>query len=101
MTRYYVYEDLQNTDFAMGVYYTIEQWQKQALEWCYMDENYELASVIYCLPQEEILDFIAELWALRFRKCRKDRKHFNEDDLTAYEDETLDEFYNKRFKEQK
>jgi hypothetical protein len=99
MERYYVYQDLQNTDFAMGRCYTIEQWRKQALEWCYIDENYDLAEILYNMKNEYILDAISELWALIFRKCRKDRKHFSKDDLNDFEDETLEEFYNKRFKE--
>lgn len=47
MTRYRVVRDLQGGEFGTGRDYTLEQWCKQALEWCYIDENDELAEFLY------------------------------------------------------
>ena len=96
MDRYRVVRDLQGGEFGMGRDFTIEQWRKNALEWCYSDDNYELAKELYKLPQEEVIEFISFLWALEFKKVRKDKK-INQSDIEAYEDETLDEFYHARF----
>ena len=99
--RYYVIEDLQGGEFAMGRNYTLEQWEKQALEWCFIDDNHELAEALYNnykkFDTKTILNEIAEIWAIKFKKVRKDKKHFDKNDLTDYEDETLEEFYNRRF----
>ena len=95
--RYRVIRDLQGGEFGMGRDYTPQQWQKQALEWCWSDDNDELAECVYNLKEKDIIPFIAELWALEFKKVRKDKKHFSQDNLTDFEDETLEEFYNRRF----
>lgn len=96
-TRYRVVIDYQGGEFAMGRDYTIEQWRKQAIEWCFMDENDELAEYMYMLKPERVLDQIAELWAVKFRKVRADKKHFDKYSLTDFEDETLEQFYKTRF----
>lgn len=49
----------------------------QAYEWCFMDENYEVMKIIKDTPDNEVLDWIAEYWALRFKKVRKDKKHLS------------------------
>lgn len=74
--RYYVCEDLQGTDFGTNRDFTIEQWRGQALEWAFSDDSYGVMRELAELPQEQVLGYIAEFWALRFRKCRKDKKHF-------------------------
>ena len=96
MDRYRVVKDLQGGEFGMGRDFTIEQWRKNALEWCYSDGNHELAEELYKLPQEEVIEFISLLWSLEFKKVRKDKK-IDQSDIEAYEDETLDEFYHTRF----
>lgn len=101
-TRYRVVADYQGGEFAMYRDYTIEQWKKQALEWCFMDDNDELAEALYNdykrFDNETILMEIADLWTIGFKKVRKDKKHFRQDELTDFEDETLEEYYNARFK---
>lgn len=103
MTRYRVVKDLQGGEFGTGRDYTLEQWCKQALEWCYIDENDELAEFLYRYYKEctdkQLLAFIGEIWALEFKKVRKDKKNFDKWDLTAYEDESVDNFYKNRFGE--
>lgn len=96
-TRYYVSYDFQGGEFGMYRNYTVKQWQKQALEWCYADDNYGLAEDIFNLKYDDILPYISMIWELEFKKCRKDKKNFKESDFTDYEDETLKEFYNARF----
>ena len=84
--RYYVCEDLQGGSFGMGRDFTIDQWRMQAYEWCFMDENYEVMKIIKDTPDNEVLDWIAEYWALRFKKVRKDKKHLSagSNDFTEY-----------------
>lgn len=96
MDRYRVVRDLQGGEFGMGRDFTIEQWRKNALEWCYSDDSYGLAKELYELKSEDVLGYIAEVWALEFKKVRKDKK-IDQSDIDAYEDETLDEFYHTRF----
>jgi hypothetical protein len=98
--RYRVVADLQGGEFAMGRDYTVEQWKKQALEWCWSDDNDELAEALYNDYQKFndkiIMLKIADIWEIEFRKVRKDKKDFSkwEED---FEDETLEEFYKRRF----
>ena len=103
MTRYRVIRDLQGGDFAMGSCFTLEQWYKQALYWCEADGNDELAEFIYRYYKEctdkQFLAFVGEIWALEFRKVRKDKKNFEPWDLIAYEDESVEDFYKNRFGE--
>ena len=96
MERYRVVRDLQGGEFGMGRDFTIEQWRKNALEWCYSDDSYGLAKELYELKQEDVIGYISEVWALEFKKVRKDKK-IDQSDIEAYEDETLDEFYHTRF----
>ena len=89
MDRYRVVKDYQGGDFAMDRDFTIEQWVKQALEWCYADENDSLAEFVLFnsknMKGTQILDLISEIWPIEFKKVRKDKKHFTKDDLTWYE----------------
>lgn len=101
MNRYRVVKDYQGGYFAMGRDFTISQWAKQALEWCYMDDNDELARILvfnyHNMKNTDILDFISEIWEIQFRKVRKDKKHFREYDLTTYEDCCIDDYYKELF----
>lgn len=74
--RYRVVADLQGGEFGMGRDYTVEQWRNQAMEWADMDENDGLAETLADLPRDEVLDFISNMWELKFRKVRKDKRHF-------------------------
>lgn len=86
--RYYVCRDYQGGDFGTGRDYTIEQWRGQALEWAFSDDNYGLMKEIAELPKDKVLDDIAEIWTIQFRKCRKDKKHFEsaDDKFWTYEE---------------
>ena len=72
--RYRVSEDLQGGEFGMYRDYTVEQWRNQAIEWATMDDNDGLVESLCQLKQHEVIGFIAELWGLKFRKVRKDKK---------------------------
>ena len=97
-TRYKVIKDYQGGEFGMGRCYTAEQWQKQALEWCYGDDNDEIAEIIDNIKDEkEIIQTIGDIWALEFKKVRKDKKNLEKHELEDFEDETLKEFYSARF----
>lgn len=101
MIRYRVVKDYQGGEFGTGRDFTIEQWVKQALEWCYVDENDALAELLmfnyHNMKNTAILDFISEIWQIQFRKVRKDKKHFNEYDLIAYTENDIDTFYKELF----
>lgn len=65
---YYVAEDYQHTDFGMQRNYTLQEWREQALEWADMDENDDLIAVLETIKDEKLLDFISEIWQIRFEK---------------------------------
>ncbi len=72
--RYRVTEDLQGGEFGMYRDYTVEQWRAQAIEWATTDDNDGLVETLQSLDEKDVLRFISELWALRFRKVRKDKR---------------------------
>jgi hypothetical protein len=72
--RYRVTEDLQGGEFGMYRDYTVEQWRNQAIEWATMDDNDGLVETLCRLAQHEVMTYVAELWGLKFRKVRKDKK---------------------------
>ena len=93
---YRVVEDLQGTSFAMDRDFTIEQWRKNAIEWCFMDENFGLMKEIYEADSTEVLDIISEVWTIRFEATKENDK-VNEADREAYSEESLDGFFTERF----
>jgi len=87
MNRYYVDKDLQGDYFGMNRDYTALQWLEQAQEWADMEENYELFNEIENMKQkfeQNVLNYIGTLWAIRFRKVRHDKK-IDKYDLSAYD----------------
>lgn len=97
--RYKVVKDLQGSYFGMERNFTISQWRKQAIEWCYADENYGLMKELYETKDEEVLDTIAEVWTVEFGETTKD-DNITKEDIVCFEDETLDEFFKERFDEE-
>lgn len=65
---YYVAEDYQHTDFGMQRNYTLQEWREQAIEWADMDEHDGLIETLNTIKDEELLDFISEIWQIRFEK---------------------------------
>ena len=58
----------------MGRNYTAEQWLEQAKEWAEMDENDGIFKELENIQKEfenKVLGYIAEYWALHFRKTHK------------------------------
>lgn len=94
--RYYVDYDYQGGEFGTGRDYTIRQWQKQALEWCFADDSVRVATEILTLQEDQILPYIAEFWDIHFRKTRKDKK-IKQSNIDDFKDESLVEFYMNRF----
>lgn len=90
--RYKVVKDLQGGEFAMDLNFTVEQWQKQALVWCWYDDNDELADYICHLPKDDILPLIAEIWQIEFAPI-DGNEQLTEYDVTVYTNETLEQFY--------
>lgn len=94
--RYEVAEDLQGCEFGMERKYTVEQWRRQALEWCFMDDDDWEAAHIMRIPNNELIDYIGEYWTIRLERVRDDVP-ISSDDIDAYSDETPQEFYEKWF----
>lgn len=94
--RYKVDIDYENGDFGKGRYFTISQWRKQAMEWCFADENFGLMKELYETKDEEVLDTIAEVWNVQFAEIDENDK-LRDSDYADFEDETLDEFFEARF----
>lgn len=65
---YFVAEDYQRTEFGMQRNYTLQEWREQAIEWADMDENDDLIAVLETIKDEKLLDFISEIWQIRFEK---------------------------------
>ena len=96
---YRVVKDYQGTGFAMDRDFTIEQWRKQAIEWCFMDENFGLMKEIYEADSTEVLDIISEVWTIRF-EATKENDEVDEKDKEVYSDESLDGCFKERFDEE-
>lgn len=65
---YRVVEDLQGGEFGMGRDFTIEEWREQAIEWAEMDEHYGIIETLKVMKKDNVIDFISEIWALRFEE---------------------------------
>lgn len=65
---YFVAEDYQHTDFGMQRNYTLQEWREQAIEWADMDEHDGLIETLNTIDDNELLDFISEIWQIRFEK---------------------------------
>lgn len=57
--------DLQGGSFAVGRVLTAKEWKKQALEWCYQDDNEEYAKFLKKVPKKDIVGEIASMWDLQ------------------------------------
>lgn len=66
MKKLYMYtRDLQGGSFGVGRIETASQWKRTAMEWCWQDDNTELASELWHIKNEkEIIGFIQEIWEL-------------------------------------
>lgn len=65
---YFVAEDYQHTDFGMQRNYTLQEWREQAIDWADMDEHDGLIETLNTIDDNELLDFISEIWQIRFEK---------------------------------
>ena len=71
IVRYRVSEDLQGGNFGMD--------REQAIDWATLDDNDGLVETLQELKSEDVMEFIAVMWALKFRKVRKDKKNMEGD----------------------
>lgn len=91
---YYVIEDYQCTDFGMQRNYTLQEWREQAIEWADMDEHDGLIETLETIKDEELLDFISEIWQIRFEKgCWQGTPINNKHGIEMYYE--IDSFANK------
>lgn len=45
----------------------------QAYEWCFADDNYDLMLEVKKCPDDALLQYISDIWQIKFRKVRKDK----------------------------
>ena len=78
---YKVVRDLQGGEFGMYRIQTIEDWREQAIEWADMDEHDGIVEELKSLPQDEVIDYIAEFWQLEFKEIDIYDLKYDYDDL--------------------
>lgn len=59
--------DNQGTGWALGRIGTIKQWREQAMDWADSDDNEELLESLPNLRDDEVLDFISEIWDIQIK----------------------------------
>lgn len=59
--------DNQGTGWALGRIGTIKQWREQAMEWADSDDNEELLESLPNLRDDEVLDFISDIWDINIK----------------------------------
>lgn len=94
--RYKVVCDNQGGDFGKGRNYTLDQWRKQAMKWCYADENFGIMKEIYEIEDEDLLDDIAEIWDIEFAEMEVGDE-MEKGDYTDLEDITVDKMFEECF----
>ena len=93
-TKYRVVEDLQGGDFCVGTTMTASEWLEKAVDWrdsddswgdygegvdCYGNKHLDSRSwfikfwkrVIKDGKEQELIDYIADIWALEFEKVEE------------------------------
>ena len=90
--RYKVVCDNQGGEFGMNRNYTLDQWRKQAIEWCYHDENFGMMKEIYEIDDQDLLDDIAEIWDIEFAEM-EDGDEMKNMDYADFEDITTDKMF--------
>lgn len=79
--RYKVVNDLQGGDFAMGIDQTIEEWRQHALYWAESDGFEGVIKDLKSLPEEAVIDYIAEFWQLEFEELDVYNYKYDYDDI--------------------
>lgn len=80
-TYYKCVEDLQGTDWSVGVVLNVGQWRERAIEWATSDDNYELVEDLKKMSTIDVMPFIGCVWALRFKNIEGP---VNETDIIGY-----------------
>ena len=81
-------EDFQKVNWYLNHVANIEEWRELALSWADSDEFNGVAKTLKTLPENEVIDYIADFWQLDIVpvKCW----HENCNNNAAYELETCD-----------
>ena len=100
MKKYYVnVYDYQGGKWCKGCVGTIEYWKNRAIEWCNMDENFELLDTIkYYYKNKlytELIDIINNIWSMRIIELDKDNIkdmifNFDKEDLGRFIEDLID-----------
>lgn len=59
-------DDYQGGTFALGRIGTLKKWREQAMDWCYMDDNYELYNLLkyYKIKNDRLIEVINDIWSI-------------------------------------
>ena len=67
MKKYECIKDLQGASWFVNSIFTLEEWRELAKEWANNDGLDEVEKTLEELPENEIMEFIADIWQLEFR----------------------------------
>ena len=67
MEKYECIKDLQGADWFVNSVFTLEEWRELAKEWANNDGLDGVEKTLEELPENEVMDFIADIWQLEFR----------------------------------
>lgn len=68
MKKYECIKDLQGVGWFVNSIFTLGEWRELAKEWANNDGLDEVEKTLEGLPENEIMDFIADIWQLEFKK---------------------------------
>lgn len=68
MRKYECIKDLQGAGWFVDRVQTVEEWRELAKEWANMDDLEEVENTLEKLPQNEVMEFIADIWQLEFKE---------------------------------
>ena len=63
--------DNQGTYWALGRILTRKGWREQAIDWADTDGNERLKNAVINASDDEVLDFISEIWDIQIKPMRE------------------------------
>lgn len=71
--------DNQGTGWALGRILTLKDWRDQAIDWADTDCNEELKEAVINARDDEVLDFISDIWDIHIKPmCEVTTEEFEE-----------------------
>ena len=75
--QYININDYQTEDFCLGVYGTLAEWRRKAMEWCDLDGFNDLYKLLkyYKIKNNELIDFINDFWDIEIVEYNQNQKY--------------------------